>query len=123
MDTNVVLVMAGVILFIVLMADKEQDSTPPDSDLEWDNDSGQFNPVDAYARESKEMGPPDLIDKSPGGLAIWREDTLKEQGIPLVEIVLRDESIAHESPAPHRDYLYATYELDVNMTMVGYYAY
>lgn len=112
MDTTVVLVMALAILFIILMADNEHDSTPPDTDLNWDNDSGQFNPVDAYDRETKEMGPPDLVDKSPGGLAIWREDTLKEQGIPLVEIILRDESVAHQSPAPHRDYLYATYKLN-----------
>ena len=110
MEKNIFFVILVVLLVIVLAAGSP---SLPANDMNWENDTGQFNPTDAYKRESKAMGPPDLIDRSPGGLAIWREGTLKSQGIPLVEVVLRDESISHMSPAPHRDYLYATYELDV----------
>lgn len=109
-NSNVMLIATVVLFAIVVTAGMP--ASVSSADLQWDNDEGQFNPTDAYDRESKDMGPPDLVDKSPGGLAIWREDTLKNQDIPLIEVVLKDESIAHSEPTPHRDYLYATYELD-----------
>lgn len=113
-NINVALVLVVVILIAVTTVPTESAGS-----LQWDNDSGDFNPVSALDRETRVMGAPDHIDKSPGGLAIWREDTLKGRGVPLVEIVLKDESIAHMSPAPHRDYLYATYKLKIPRDRIG----
>ena len=82
-------------------------------ELQWEHNTGKFNPVHAYKREINVLGEPDLLDDVPGGLAIWRQQTLEARKIPLVEIILRDESVPHLSPAPHNDFLYATYKLDI----------
>jgi len=81
--------------------------------LQWTNDRGRFNPITAYERESKRIGRPDMLDAGPGGMAVWRSDKLAKQRIPLCEVVLRDESVTHDFPSPHNDFLYATYQLRV----------
>lgn len=83
------------------------------SSFQWNNTEGRFNPMDAYLREKQRLGVPDLEDRQSGGMVVWRRDTLQERGIPLVEIVIRDESISHPSPTPHNDFLYATYEMEI----------
>lgn len=83
------------------------------SALQWLNCRGLFNPTKAFEHETKRIGTPDMLDTGPGGLAVWRRDTLRKQQLPLCEVVLRDELVPHEFPTPHNDFLYATYRLSV----------
>lgn len=74
---------------------------------------GSFNPAERYPDLIKKFGEPDLIDKNPGGVAIWKRSTLRERGHCWERVEIHDEQIPHTKPAPHTDFLYTWYRLDV----------
>jgi len=66
----------------------------------------------------KWLGLPTAYSKSPGGFAIWNNNTLKKQkyygfNICFNEIILRDESIKHLCPIPHKDFLYTSVKINI----------
>ena len=80
--------------------------------LQWTNKTGKFNPVKRYADMVSVYGEPKILDSAPGGRAIWTKEQLTKTCFD--ELVLRDESIAHKEPAPHKDFLYATITYEVS---------
>lgn len=59
-------------------------------------------PKARYTDIVKEFGEPDWVVNKAGGEAVWLNRAF------YTRIVLRDESVAHASPKPHCDFLYAT---------------
>jgi hypothetical protein len=57
-------------------------------------------------------GKPAHLSKKEGGIAIWNKKQLKNTCFELIE--LRDESVAHCVPLPHRDFLYTFIKYDVS---------
>ena len=76
-------------------------------------EAGELNPTDRYYKLRKKYGRPDLIDKSKGGVAIWKRETLKKRGYPWYRIEIHDEQIPHNDPANHFDFLYTWYPIDI----------
>jgi len=58
-------------------------------------------PKERYKDVINEFGNPDILINQPGGMAIWKKKDFFE------EIILKDESIPHQKPKPHCDFLYA----------------
>jgi len=55
----------------------------------------------------KFLGGPDLLDDTRGGMAVWKEHTLKERGFGyLKRVVIMDEHVPTVSPYPHAGNLY-----------------
>jgi hypothetical protein len=112
---TVILILLGV-LAILFIAFAWECLRPP----RWINkkttqypESGELNPTDRYKRLVKRYGSPDVIDKNPGGVAVWKRETLKKRGAPWFRIEIRDQQIPHMKPAPHWDFLYLWYPLHV----------
>ena len=59
-----------------------------------------------------EFGTPSILDTSPGGMGVWKQNLLA--GTPYTEIVIRDEEVKHCCPMVHYDYLYATVCVDLS---------
>ena len=57
-------------------------------------------------------GKPANLSKNRGGIAIWTKEQLKNTCFEQIE--LRDESIPHCVPLPHRDFLYTYINYDVS---------
>ena len=58
-----------------------------------------------------QYGQPSSIDPSAGGTIVWKKNRLMNTVFDRIE--LRDESIPHCKPAPHKDFLYAYVNYDV----------
>lgn len=80
---------------------------------------GTSNPGERLDDIVNEFGKPDLIDKSPGGVAIWKKQTLKNRGHCWERIEIHDEQVPHKDPAPHTDFLYTWYKLDVPINKIN----
>lgn len=80
--------------------------------LEWAN-SGEHNPYKRYTDVVKEFGQPDIIDRSSGGVAVWKKSTLTYRGHCWDRVEIHDEQIPHDDPAPHVDFLYTWCKIDV----------
>ncbi len=78
---------------------------------------GNFNPVARFPDIIEEFGPPSVLDKEAGGFALWDKTDLEDEGSCFEQIILKDELIPHSVPAPHTDFLYATYKLDIPKEM------
>ena len=57
-------------------------------------------------------GTPAHLSKKKGGIAIWNKEQLKNTCFDLIE--LRDESVPHCVPLPHRDFLYTYINYEVS---------
>lgn len=80
----------------------------------WKYKEGKQNPEKTLLRITETYGPPDIIDKEEGGLAIWNCCTIRKKTSHLYhEIMIRDESIKHSS---HVDYLYTSVILKSALT-------
>ncbi len=79
--------------------------------LRWRHVSGDMTPVARFPGLISRYGPPDVVDKGPGGVAIWKKETLMKKGVIWNRIELRDELVPHNDPAPHQDFLYAWYKV------------
>lgn len=60
----------------------------------------------------KRFGKPDYVANVPGGMAVWLKRSLKNQ--PWEEIMLRDEFVPHNCPAPHHDFLTSWVRVDIH---------
>lgn len=64
------------------------------------------------------LGKPDVYAHKKGGVAIWNNSLLgkKIYGMPMCfkEIWVRDESVSHIYPSPHRDNTYAAVAIDIH---------
>lgn len=69
-------------------------------------------PKERYDDLVKEFGEPSILVNEAGGLAIWYHPAFYTQ------IVLKDESIEHDKPKPHCDFLYATVNVVVPFELV-----
>lgn len=74
---------------------------------------GKANPKERFFDVMEELGKPTSIDRRPGGLAIWNKATLMERGHCWERVELRDEQIPHLDPAPHVDFLYYHFKLNI----------
>lgn len=75
--------------------------------------------ADYYHTVEKTYGEPSFIVNKPKGVAVWYADRLADKklfGMPncMTKIVLRDESIAHNCPSPHRDFIESYIKIDPN---------
>lgn len=111
----IMLVLVGMILLWVMMTRQPPKNEP----LDWiktPHPSGKYedsNPYDRMVDLIDEFGSPDMIDKKKGGSAVWKKETLEKKGCCLERLVIIDEQIPHDDPAPHTDFLYGWYKLDV----------
>ena len=64
--------------------------------------------VERYFDVEKEFGRPSHEARGPNGLLLWNSSTLRKRGHFYSQIVLRDEEVYHDKPAPHCDFLYAS---------------
>lgn len=76
--------------------------------LDWENSDA----VAYLAVATNKWGPPDNISKNKGGIAIWSRNKLKNTCFEQIE--LRDESVPHCVPLPHRDFLYTYIKYDIH---------
>ncbi len=114
----IVLLVVFLIYYFVLHRDldMEMETIPP---VEWINKphpSGKYGPTNPAERLSDvitELGPPDLMDPTKGGVAIWKESTLKTRGKCWKRVEIHDEQIPHMQPAPHTDFLYTWYKIAI----------
>ena len=106
------------LIFLVIwqvVTKKVYDDTP----LKWikkPHPSGKYgssNPGTRILDVIKELGKPDILDKKSGGVAIWKEKTLKSRGFCWNRIEIHDEQIPHKHPKPHTDFLYTWYKMDI----------
>ena len=67
--------------------------------------------IEQYHIITKKYGSPSNKDLSKGGIAIWREDKLKDTCFNI--IALLDESVPHCVPKPHRDFLYTSVKYEI----------
>lgn len=74
---------------------------------------GSYSPAARYSDVVTEFGEPDAIDRNPGGGAVWYKKSMARQGKPWEMVVMLDEAVPHEKPAPHADFLYSWVRLDV----------
>lgn len=81
--------------------------------VNWIHRDGPRNPVVGLRETVQILGPPSVIDPTPGGVAIWDKETLMARGSCYERVEIHDEMIPHDKPAPHVDFLYAWYKLDV----------
>jgi hypothetical protein len=79
---------------------------------------GDASPAKIIGQVVKEFGLPDMIDVNPGGMAVWKKETLKGRGFCWDRIEIHDEQIPHLKPKPHVDFLYTWYYLPVK-SLVG----
>lgn len=80
--------------------------------VNWYSD-GEMSPTNRLQELIQEFGPPDSINPNKGGMAEWNRKTIYSKTGFLKRIVIRDEMIPHNHPAPHFDFLYAYYHLHV----------
>ena len=73
----------------------------------------EHNPSERYTEVVREFGPPDLVDRRKGGVAIWKCQTLKERGFPWYRVEIHDELVPHSKSLPHTDFLYTWYKIDI----------
>lgn len=69
-------------------------------------------PQKAFKVVIKRFGKPDFVVNKPGGMAVWLKRSLK--GHPWEEVMLRDEFIPHNCPAPHHDFLTSWVRVDIS---------
>lgn len=90
--------------------------------LKWKHKDAAEKAVDI----SQILGEPSALDESRGGMMLWRKTpriSWRSRVGPYLEIWVRDESIRHPFPAPHRDFLYSSMKIDVPKEMVGRFAF
>ena len=106
-NTIIVIILSLFVLYYVYMRSK----------IGWTSRStpkfGSYAPVDRYDDVRKEFGKPDMIDRAPGGGAIWTKPTMVKLNKPWEMIMILDEAIPHSKPAPHADFLYSWVKLKV----------
>lgn len=87
--------------------------------LEWINQGhpsgkyGTFSPATRLKDVIGRFGKADIIDKSKGGVAIWKRLTLEKKGFCWDRVEIRDEQVPHNNPGPHVDFMYYWYKLHV----------
>ena len=70
-------------------------------------DSWEHEDAKSYAEELiEEYGDPDAVTDN---MVLWEDNRISE----FTKVYVLDESIAHDSPAPHRDFVYSTMEIKV----------
>ena len=70
-------------------------------------DSWEHEDAKSYAKELVEKyGDPDVVTDN---MVLWKDNRISE----FKKVYVIDESIPHDSPAPHHDYVYSTMEIDV----------
>jgi len=77
--------------------------------IRWEN----YLPKSTYKELLSELGPPTFLETGIGGYAIW----VKPKGTIFEKIEIKDESIYHEKPKPHCDYLYATVKFPISRNL------
>ncbi len=116
-EYSVIFILAALIVWMLF--NKKNKSSTLDDKLEWINTGhpsgkyGKFNPAERLKHVISQFGMPDIIDKSKGGVAIWKKKTLEGRGFCWDRVELHDEQIPHDDPAPHTDFLYYWYKLHV----------
>lgn len=83
------------------------------NNVQWTAKWQNFSPAERYPDVVDEFGEPDLLDPTIGGGAIWFGKTLKKRGHCMEQLMILDEAIPHDSPAPHADFLYSWYKIDI----------
>lgn len=70
-------------------------------------DSWQHEDAKAYAKElTEKYGDPDAVTDN---MVLWEDNRISK----FKKVYVLDESIAHDSPSPHRDFVYSRMEIDV----------
>jgi hypothetical protein len=59
-----------------------------------------------------QYGQPSSVDPAPGGSVVWKKNRLMNTCFERLEV--RDESIPHCKPMPHKDFCYAYVNYDLN---------
>ncbi len=79
---------------------------------------GLSSPGGRYRDIVKELGPPSAHDFSPGGFAVWDQQTLAQTttGWQYARVELRDEQIPH---GDHADFLYTWMRIPVPADKIG----
>lgn len=77
------------------------------------NKYGKQNPKNELNDLIKEFGPPSIMDKRSGGVAIWNTNDLRKRGHCWERIEIHDEIIIHDEPLLHADFLYVWYKLNI----------
>lgn len=78
----------------------------------FDGSHGGFTPAGRFPDVVEEFGNPSMLDKRPGGQAVWSKKDIPNHK-PYDQIILIDEQIPHTKPAPHVDFLYASINFEV----------
>ena len=97
------------ILILVALYLQFRQNEPP----AWSAQNSGFSPAERYPDVVAEFGQPDAIDKSVGGGAVWFEPTLKALNKPWTMVMMIDEAIPHKKPAPHADFLYSWFRINI----------
>ena len=112
----VIFLLVAILLWIIMTRKPYQTE---EGKLEWTSGphpSGKYgssNPGERLKDLVDEFGEPDIIDKTKGGFAIWKKDTLQKRGHCWERVEIHDEQIPHIHPTPHTDFLYTWYKLNV----------
>jgi hypothetical protein len=81
---------------------KEENQKAEDSLKNW-----KFKDAKSYANKLIEKyGAPDAVTDN---MVLWEDDKISE----FKKVYVMDESIPHDSPKPHQDYVYSTMEISV----------
>lgn len=119
------LIILVLVLAVVWMVWEKLYINKNDDVIEWINVGhpsgkyGDFNPASRLKDIIARYGEPDVIDKSKGGFAIWKKNTLEKRGFCWDRVEIRDEQIPHEKPGPHVDFLYTWYKIYIPDNLVN----
>jgi hypothetical protein len=78
---------------------------------------GNANPAAEVKDLVAQFGQPDEFNPQSGGNAVWNAKSLVDT--PYLRIEIKDEQIPHKKPAPHVDFLYSWYRVDVPENLIG----
>lgn len=82
------------------------------SNLKWKHKDA----IEAYEIVVKEYGKPTAVGVDEGGFAIWDRKKLKDTCFE--EMICRDESVIHNCPSLHRDFLYTYIKVKVKPNQI-----
>lgn len=74
---------------------------------------GSYSPASRYPDVVAEFGEPDTIDRNPGGGALWFKKSMTSRGKPWEMVMMLDEAVPHDKPAPHADFLYSWLRINI----------
>lgn len=74
----------------------------------------KVGPKREYHKTVKRFGNPSYLKPGPGGVAVW---TRFKESCPFTRIMIIDESVPHDKPVEHCDFIYTTINYTISREM------